>query len=148
MSAYERYQLINFSQEANTYDFESVGPKGKIQKSVHLYPMESENVFLLSFGNLLEDGSLDDLSTNDNRDRNKILATIVYIIDQITERRPELILFFNGSTPARTRLYRMAISLNYAELSRKYMIRGFTEEGKLEVFRLQVSYISFLIHRK
>jgi len=30
----------------------------------------------LSFGNINDDGSVDDLTTNDNQDRNKILATV------------------------------------------------------------------------
>lgn len=42
---------------------------------------ESIKPYNLAFGNTLEDGSLDDLVKNDNRDRNKILATVIFTVN-------------------------------------------------------------------
>jgi hypothetical protein len=60
----------------------------------------------------LNNGELDDLVRNDNQDRNKILATIAVIVYEFTSIYPEKMVFFAGSTPERTRLYKIAITMN------------------------------------
>jgi hypothetical protein len=40
------------------------------------------------------DGSIDDKTTKDNKDRNKILATIAAIVYEFSARYPDRIIFF------------------------------------------------------
>ncbi|HEX5150297.1 MAG TPA: hypothetical protein VFW07_02550 [Parafilimonas sp.] len=66
------------------------------------------------------DGAIDDETVNDNKDRNKILATIVAITFDFIEAYPEKAIFFTGSTKERTRLYRMALSINLGYLKQTF----------------------------
>ena len=109
---------------------------------------EQRSVFNLGFGIIRADGSIDDLATNDNQDRDKILATIAELVYEFTARHPKQFVGFTGSTKERTRLYRMALTLNYEELSKTFDIFGITEEKEMEVFRKGKSYYAFLVKRK
>ena len=52
-----------------------------------------------------------------------------------------------GSTEARTRLYRMGITNNLAEIERDFVVFGLAPEG-WEPFRKAVEYGAFLVYRK
>nr|WP_157963329.1 hypothetical protein [Algoriphagus litoralis] len=59
--------------------------------------------------------------------------------------------FFTGSTTERTRLYRMALSLNFDELRNDFEIFGvnFTEnQSTVEPFEKGKQYDGFIIKRK
>ncbi len=116
---YEKYEELNVSFDSLEYEFVSRGPKGDIKKVIQFSSTAVSEVYNLAFGNLNEDRSIDDLAVNDNKDRNKILATVVYAVSLFYRKYPDKWIFFAGSTPERTRLYRMAISLNLEELSAK-----------------------------
>ena len=66
------------------FQFESEGPKGKIIKMVQFAQTQNKDIFNLAFGNLNDDGSIDDEATNDNKDRNKILATVAATVYKFT----------------------------------------------------------------
>jgi hypothetical protein len=107
-----------------------------------------KNVYNLAFGNVAEDGSIDDYTTNNNKDRDKILATIAAIVDDFTSRFPKAYVFFVGSTKERTRLYRIAISLNYEELLKTFIVWGLKIDGEFEAFQKNQHYEGFLIKRQ
>ena len=107
-------------------------------------------VYNLAFGNLLPDGSVDDHIKNNNKDRNKILATVAAIIYEFTARCPGKLVFFTGSTPERTRLYRMALTINLEELKKDFEVYGIdaTKGALTEPFMKGKEYSGFLIKRK
>lgn len=148
---YERYELLLFSNDAFEFKFNSVGPKGEISIVVQFIKTDDPGVFNLAFGNQLEDGCIDDLVTNGNYDRNKVLATVAVAVYEFTSRNPGIVIFFSGSTPARTRLYRMALTNNFTELSADFEIFG-ANVGKsafwVEKFEKGKDYFGFLIKRK
>ena len=117
---YEAYGDINFNTDYNKFDFISEGCNGKILKRVQILPIHVPNVYNLSFGDIKENGELDDLTISNNGDRNKILATIVKVVVDYSYKFPDRYIFFQGSTEQRTRLYRIAISLNLEELSEMF----------------------------
>src|SRR5438093_100733 len=129
MSHYNRYKSFDISTNATVFEFTSTGPKGDIKKIIQFTPTNAKNVFNLAFGNIREDGTIDDNTTSDNKDRDKILATIAAAVYDFTERFPGSYIFFTGSSNERTRLYRMAISLNYEELADSFDIWGLKEES-------------------
>ena len=148
MSHYGKYAFTELSLKILTYDFVSIGPMGNIKKVVKFNETGEKGIYNLAFGNITEDGLLDDFTTNNNNDRNKILATIVDIVIDFTSRFPEYYIYFSGSTEARTRLYRMAIAVNYEELSKTFKIWGIKDDGKPEIFVLNQHYHGFLIKRQ
>jgi hypothetical protein len=148
MSRYEGYSFTDSSSDATVYEFTSIGPNGYIKKIVQFNQTHEKDVYNLAFGNITIDGSIDDYTTNNNKDRDKILATIAAIVYDFTSRVTDCYIFFVGSTIERTRLYRMAISLNMEELNKTFIIWGLNETGKFEPFLLNKSYEGFLIKRQ
>jgi len=148
MSHYNRYASFDISTNATVFEFISTGPKGDIKKIIQFTPTNVKAIFNLAFGNINEDGSIDDTTANDNKDRDKILATVAAAVYDFTERFPGRYVFFIGSTKERTRLYRMALTLNYEELAESFDIWGLTEENGFELFEKRRSYTGFLVKRK
>lgn len=148
MSQYSHYTSFDISSNASVFEFTSIGPKGEIKKIIQFSKTKAKNIFNLAFGNIKEDGSIDDVTTNDNKDRDKILATVAAVVYQFTEHYPERYVFFTGSSLERTRLYRMALTVNHDELANAFTIWGLREEGGFEPFEKSRSYTGFLIKRK
>ncbi len=148
---YERYESLLISANSLEYKFTSNGPKGEIQKVVQFIATSDPSIYNLAFGDLLQDGGVDDHIRNDNNDRNKILATVAATVYEFTARYPDKHVFFTGSTPERTRLYRMAITINLKELKESFEIYGINTAGGadlVEPFLKGEEYQGFLIKRK
>ncbi|HYV93279.1 MAG TPA: hypothetical protein VE978_16005 [Chitinophagales bacterium] len=148
MSRYEKYFSFDISEDSSLFEFVSVGPKGEIKIVVQFTPTKTKHVFNLGFGNLQNDGTIDDHIVNDNKDRDKILATVAEIVFYFLSQYPNLTIGFTGSTENRTRLYRMAITLNYSELEQSFIIMGLTDSGAIEIFHQKKSYKAFFVKLK
>src|SRR5688572_26982983 len=112
------------------YTFKSVGTNGVIPIVVHFTETEDTGIFDLAFGLILNNGILNDGIRLNNGDRDKILATIVAAISKFTTEYPEKVIWFTGSSPDRTRLYRMIITLHLEELSKSFTILGDLGQSK------------------
>ena len=148
---YEKYTDIKVSSDRKEFQFESEGPKGKIKKIVQFVQTQNKNIFNLAFGNWNKDGTIDDEATNDNKHRNKILATIAAIIYEFSSMHPNKMIFFCGTTKERTRLYRMALTINLEELKKDFYIYGVLkgiDTFELLPFSKGVDYFGFIIKRK
>lgn len=148
---YERYENIITSTDKLEFLFTSNGPRGKIVKIIQFTPTQNDKIYNLAFGNLRSDGLIDDETANDNKDRNKILATVAAAVYEFSSCYPDKLVFFCGTTPDRTRLYRMALSINYEELKEDFWLYGILRGiGTFELvnFKPGVNYIGFMIKRK
>jgi uncharacterized protein DUF6934 len=115
---YDYYKRIEISPDFETYDFISEGIKGRIHKRIYFELVQEPGIYNLAFGDITEDGSIDDYSCNQ-------------------------------PIPAeRTRLYRMAISINFEELSTFYSIYGVLPNGDLVNFKKNLFYEAFIISKK
>jgi hypothetical protein len=121
---FEKYENIIASSDKLEFQFTSEGPKGKIVKVIQFTQTQNENIYNLAFGNLGKDGSVDDETTNDNKDRNKILATVAASVYEFSSLYPDKFIFFCGTTTERTRLYRMALAINLEYLKKDFRIYG------------------------
>jgi len=139
------------------FEFNSSGPNGEIKKIIIFNATQSKEIYNLAFGDLiynevLKKYILDDSIVTDNGDRNKILATVTRSIYIFTEKYPEKMVFFKGSTLGRTRLYRRAISINLEELSETFIIFGATKNEFGNVisvpFKPNDDFFGFIIKRK
>ncbi|MBO9564224.1 MAG: hypothetical protein J7621_15680 [Niastella sp.] len=148
---HEKYVDLLVTNDYHQYEFTSIGPKGEIPKIIQFTVTEDESIVNLAFGNKKEDGSIDDLTRDNNNDRNKILATVVSVVIVFCKVYPEKWVLFTGSTPERTRLYRMAITLNYEELAIDFEIVGLLKDMDAYIdvpFGKGIDYLGFLVRHK
>jgi len=143
----ERYD-IETSSDTQTFEFTSLGPKGKIIKVVRYSEINIKGYYNLGFGD--KDpitGYLSDVIVTNNGDSQKVLASVAATLYVFTDKNPEAIIIATGSTEARTRLYRMGITNNIKEVENDFTIMGLTEHG-WENFQKNVRYGAFLVKRK
>jgi hypothetical protein len=144
---YEVYKDLYIKDAYSIFEFFSIGPKGIILKRIAFIPTTNDSVYNLSFGDVTLNGEMSSYSVSDNRDRNKILATVAYAVDIYLDEHPDRYIFFTGSTDGRTRLYRMAVALNYDELSMKFDIYCQTNAG-IVAFQKNIPITGILVKRK
>jgi hypothetical protein len=116
-------------------------------KGLFLQPLNLKMFITWLFGDIDENGEVDDCRISDNGDRNKILATVFHVVNIYTEKYPERWILFSGSTKERTRLYRIAVGLNFDELSQIFDIYAFVHE-ELKLFAKNMEINAFIIKRK
>ena len=116
---------IKQNKRSRTFQFTSIGLNGSIQKLVIYQETAIPNLFNLAFGDLDPyTKELDDLVVSDNGDGEKVLATVVSTVHRFFKENPESIVYVTGSTPSRTRLYRIAITKYLPVFENKYEILG------------------------
>ncbi|GGB19580.1 DUF6934 family protein [Puia dinghuensis] len=146
---YEYYPAAYIADDLSIFEFISSGGQGNIRKQIWFQRTTVQNIYNLAFGDLDAKGRLDDAIISDNGDRNKILATIVRAVDLYTNRYPRRWIYFTGNAKGKTRLYRMAISLNLSELSAKFDIYCRVEgEREFVHFKKDLIVTGFLVKRR
>lgn len=139
---------VAITEKQNKFEFTSEGPKGKIRKRV-LFTRIGYNLYNLSFGDIDKTTDrINDVSISDNKDRNRILSTVATIVYIFTNLFPNVNIVAVGSTPARNRLYRMGITINWKMISQYFTIYGSLNNNSFELFEVNKNYDSFLATRK
>lgn len=129
------------------YEFISTGPKGRIKKVVR-FTFVDNGTFNLGFGDLDEQtGDISDTVITDNKDSSKILATVASTVYDFYDAYPDADVFAKGSTPARTRLYRMGITNNWKQISTDFEVYGLRQK-QWEAFQFRRDYDAFLIRQR
>ena len=143
----EKYHLK--SDKTFTYfEFISVGSNGAIRKMIEFQTTSSPNLFNLAFGDKNPNtGEIDDLAISNNGDTQKVLGTVVAALYTFFDRNPEAIVYATGSTPARTRLYRMGITKFYDEIQSDFYLYGRIGD-ELHIFKTGIEYEGFIAQRK
>src|ERR1700722_184182 len=145
----DKYEYHKIPEEYY-YEFFSEGPKGTIKKLVRykLISDSPDHVFNLSFGDWNEETfDADDSITTNNKDRQKVLATVADTVLDFTLLRPKAFIFAQGSTLSRTRLYQMGICAFWEEIGCLFRVIGYVDE-EWTPFRKGVNFQAFLIKRK
>jgi hypothetical protein len=139
----ERYPVTT-DKEHIVYEFLSEGPMGTIKKFVH-YQKREGNLFNLSFGDWnKEQLKMDDRARSNNRDRDKVLRTVALTTIEFIKYYPDAVIFLMGSTPARTRLYQIAILKNMSLISQHFFIGGYIN-GYWNTFSAGKNYEAFMV---
>lgn len=142
----EKYPVVS-SQGHTVFEFLSEGQKGTIRKVVR-YQEITVNLFNLAFGDWDEERqALSDLVRSNNNDRDKVLATVAFIIFEFMEYHPSAVVFVKGSTEARTRLYQIGIKNNWLEISHLFSVKGYYQDS-WEPFESAKNYDAFYISTK
>lgn len=143
----EKYHLKSDST-LSYFEFISIGSKGAIRKMIEFQNTSTPGLYNLAFGDKHpETNEIDDLAISNNGDTQKILATVVAALYAFFDRNPEAIVYATGSTPARTRLYRMGITKFYDEIQNDFYLYG-QLGNKLYIFEIGVEYEGFVGQRK
>jgi hypothetical protein len=143
----ERY-TVKANEDLMAFEFISEGPKGRIIKWIRFVRSGEANVYNLAFGDKKEhEDDFDDEIVTDNKDSQKVLATVATSVLVFTQKYPEAWVFATGSTKSRTRLYRMGISQNFDELQKYFNILG-SFENKWVKFEMNKDYDAFIVKRK
>lgn len=141
--------LYKTEDKFTIYEFVSEGPKGSIKKMVEYTETATENVYNLAFGDYDEKtNTVNDLSITNNGDSIKVLATVASTVYAFIDKHPNAYILATGSTNVRTRLYRMGITNNLAEIMEDFIVYGFTNQGSWEEFEIGEDYEAFLITKK
>ncbi|MES2328710.1 MAG: hypothetical protein V4539_03840 [Bacteroidota bacterium] len=138
---------------ATRYEFDSIGPKGVIKKAVEITALKRTNTFNFGFGDLREDGSINDKSETNNDDLLQVLSTVIKIMDEFIDKNPSAILFFQGSTDQRTKVYQYILKRNFEQFDRKFTITGISSgdgiphEVAYDPYAEEI-FLAFLITKK
>jgi hypothetical protein len=125
------------------YEFTSIGPKGFIRKTIRFTLMDY-NQYNLAFGDIDEMTQLilDNVDSGNN-DHEMILSTVAAVIETFTLEHPEAFIYAEGSTPSRTRLYRICITKYWDDIREQFDILGL-QNSKWQDFVQNQSYNAFL----
>ena len=137
------------SENFTDYEFYSNGPNGQIKKIITFSLVQEQPVIVynLAFGDVDENGDINDAVTSNNEDRDKVLATVAHSIHDFCNQHGNHFIYVKGSNPARTRLYQMSVARNLEEITKEFEIRGLTDNG-WQAFVKNVNYNAFLTNRK
>jgi hypothetical protein len=145
---YDKY-IVVVGHKFMTYDFISEGSKGSILKRVQFQSIGVENFYNLAFGDVnAETNEIDDTVVSNNNDSEKVLATVANTVTIFTKQYPNAIIIATGSTPSRTRLYKIGISKNIEEIKETFEVFGLDENGKWAEFERDIPYSAFYLTRK
>lgn len=133
------------------YSFTSKG-KRDIKKVVEFTPTSIENVYNMGFGDLLQNGSVDDVSNSNNGDIIKVLSTVIHILKEFVSIYPHLKIVFTGSTKERITLYQRILKANFYEFSKDFIISGLvkTNDGYKEIDfepSNEINYLAFFVKK-
>ena len=127
------------TDKENSFYFLSIGNKGIILKMVELAEI-GENIYNLGFGDYdFTSKTINDKIKSSNGDAEKVIATVLGILNNFLLKNPNKTVFFNGSDLIRTRLYQKIINLYFDELSLKFEIYGGINH-EFELFQKNKNY--------
>jgi hypothetical protein len=145
---YEKYD-VEASEDLITFDFISIGPKGLIEKRIQFQKIDDSDIYNLAFGDVnAETQDFDDTSVSNNKDTEKVLATVAATVYSFTDRYPNTLVFATGSTSVRTRLYRIGISKNLEELKERFDVFGMLDNNVWVEYEKDMPYTAFYITKK
>ena len=143
----DKYALI-IGSNRTVFEFVSEGINGAIPKLILFQLVSEPNFYNLAFGDKDPlSGDLNDLAVSNNGDTDKVLATVVDALYSFFDEHPNAIVYATGSTPARTRLYRIGITRFYNEVKRDFFLYGRLKNRFVD-FEPGKDYEGFLAKRK
>ncbi len=128
------------------YYFKSIGEKGKIVKVV-AFSRNEDNTCNLGFGDLGNDGFIDDLVVTNNQDARKVLKTVAKIAIDFLVQNPTEVLKIEPVDYQRKQLYNNIFQRYFQDINTLFNIWGILN-GEEEVYTPFKSYDIFKISLK
>lgn len=144
----QQYYKYLRDEECLWFEFESVSKQKTVRKVVIYTPFQDNpDIYNLALADAFPDGSFSDKSVTNNEDMEKVVATVIRTLLRFFEKHPSKMVYVEGSTIERTRLYRIIISRELSEIEKIFTIYGLLESDT-EVFRKNQNYNAFVITLK
>jgi hypothetical protein len=146
--SYDTYEL-EISDSIMVFEFVSESPQGLIRKRVHYQKTMEIDTYNLALGDVnSETNKIDYKAITDNKDVEKVLATVAKTVFIFINNFPEARIYAKGSNFARTRLYRMGIANNLEEISEQFDVYGLLEDIGWVLFEKNINYLAFSLKLK
>lgn len=130
------------------FRFVSNGQADHIYKLIRFTPTNHQGIVNLAFGDSAEKSDdINDKANSANGDMPLVLATVAASIYVYARENPDVWVFLTGSTPARTRLYRMAISNYWHDIEPDFDVLALGADG-WEPFVKGRNYEAFVVRKK
>jgi hypothetical protein len=118
-----------------------------IPKLIEFSETALSGFYNLAFGDKdLLTGEINDKVVSNNGDSENVLATIVSAVYAFTDKNRNAWVYATGSTPSRTRLYRMGIAKYVDEVKSDFEVYGLFN-GEWEDFKKDIDYTAFVVRR-
>lgn len=132
-------------EDCQWFEFESVSVHKSVKKVVVITPFhDNPDIFNLALADAFPDGSYSDKSVTNNDDMEKVMATVIRTVLRFFERHPTKLVYIEGSTAERTRLYRIVISREISEIEKTFAVFGLLNDN-MEIFKKNQNYEAFVI---
>jgi Family of unknown function (DUF6934) len=146
MFGLEKYKYTA-DKTLRVYTFMSTGPKGPILK-IAKFTEISPNIYNFGFGDYdASTGDISDIHVSNNHDTEVIMGTVGSIIYDFTNVNLEALIYIEGTTPARTRLYQININKHWERIEPIFEVFGLKNE-RWGPFKKGINYDAFLGRRK
>jgi len=146
----EQYS-VEAAKDFLEYNFYSEGPKGRIKKLIRFTKVEAPSFtfYNLGFGDWDDiTKTINDFVITNNRDAERVLATVSATIVDFTNHYPNAVIYAEGSTISRTRRYQMGINKYWKEIKPVFDVFGLTENEGFMPFEKGMNYLAFVAIRK
>lgn len=132
------------------FAFQSVSAEKTISKLIAYQCIdEDRQIFNLALVDKSSDGTVSDLAISNNQDMETVLATVVATIPEFFGTFPAGIIYFRGSTLARTRLYRIVIAKYWDQIQAVHEVLGQLSDSNIpEPFEPNRTYTGFYLRQK
>jgi hypothetical protein len=125
-----------------------IGKLSIIKKIVVLTQFENNTeLYNLALADVMPNGTFSDTTQPRNQDTEKVIATVLQIIFQFFTKFPDKLIYFEGNSPERTRLYRIVISKEISKIQDYLKVYGVVN-GQLEEYKRNKYYEAYVISKK
>jgi hypothetical protein len=141
------YYPFEIFEDALRFRFTSISSEKTVEKVISFSKTQFDGIYNLALLDILTDGSESDMVQTKNKDMEKVLATVFRAMEIFFKNYPNFGIAFSGSTPQRTRLYRIAITRELESTLKLFDIMG-VKDGLLYLFEPNVEFDAFLFTLK
>lgn len=116
--------------------------------------LKTRNYFNVGFGDIMEDGTVNDLAYSGNHDIVKVMATVISVMKDFLKENPAATLAFTGSSDDRTRFYCTILKRHYELLSTEFDITALGKNSDADYVEVEfepdsdINYLVFFIRNK
>ena len=136
------------------YEFVSTGPKGTITKRIEFTPLNKRGYYNVGFGDVMEDGMVNDIVYSGNQDIVKVMVTVIEVMHDFLKAKPTAKLAFTGSTDDRTRFYSTILKRYFKTISSEFDVSCLVEDEKKNNTEVEFNpnendkYLAFFVKNK
>lgn len=134
-----------YSAKFKAYTFQSIGPKGIINKIV-IFEEIKNNTYNVALCDFIDGKFVDDKATN-NQDTIKVLSTVMQTIYDFLNLHPEAKIEVESRDKKRLRVYNRIAQRRYSELVLLLDLRGIVNK-KEEIYNPRKVYDIIILQKK